>query len=206
MNTVNTASSFQLKTRVRVGLFGGTFDPIHIGHSYAAMWPLLTGALDEVLVVPTLNPEGKTPVYSIKDRVAMARRALGGIDGISVIDTENLCAAREILNDVGHDSSYKLVKVLKNQGYTSISLIVGSDITEESISRWDNGDKLLSEISGLTRIPRAVVPCSSSSIKEALMDGHIHPLRFIKQDVALMFLPEKFPLTAGDIARFYEGY
>lgn len=47
-------------SRVRIGIFGGTFDPIHKGHLEAARAVLEAAALDQVLFMPTGDPPHKT--------------------------------------------------------------------------------------------------------------------------------------------------
>lgn len=44
----------------RVGIFGGTFDPIHIGHLIIAETALSELGLDKVLFIPAANPPHKT--------------------------------------------------------------------------------------------------------------------------------------------------
>jgi nicotinate-nucleotide adenylyltransferase len=63
---------------VRVGVFGGTFDPIHMGHLAVAKSIQTTLNLDKVVFVPAGQPWMKagTPVVPVKDRVAMVRLAV----------------------------------------------------------------------------------------------------------------------------------
>lgn len=74
----------------RLGVFGGTFNPIHNGHLR-----LLQGArealeLDRVLVIPTKQPPHKRPqqLASDEDRLAMCRLAVEGLSGVEVSDLE----------------------------------------------------------------------------------------------------------------------
>jgi len=64
----------------RIGILGGTFDPIHYGHLVVAedCWAQLR--LDEVLFVPCGEPPHKRgqPVSPAADRVAMVERAIAG--------------------------------------------------------------------------------------------------------------------------------
>ena len=63
---------------MRVGVFGGTFDPIHDGHLVAANESAWILGLDRVLFLPAGNPphkQGET-VTTAEDRVAMVRLAL----------------------------------------------------------------------------------------------------------------------------------
>lgn len=57
--------------RLRIGVMGGTFDPIHHGHLVAASEAASTLGLDEVLFVPTGEPWHKKPVSSSEHRYLM---------------------------------------------------------------------------------------------------------------------------------------
>jgi len=63
---------------MRVGVFGGTFDPIHLGHLAAARSIRTTLKLDKVIFVPAGQPWMKagTPVSPVDDRVEMVRLAV----------------------------------------------------------------------------------------------------------------------------------
>ncbi len=55
----------------RIGVFGGTFDPIHIGHLVAASEVLHAFELDRVMFVPTGQPWQKTALSDAEDRYMM---------------------------------------------------------------------------------------------------------------------------------------
>ncbi len=63
---------------MRAGVFGGTFDPIHLGHLAVARSIQSTLSLDKVVFVPAGQPWMKagTPVSPVKDRVEMVRLAV----------------------------------------------------------------------------------------------------------------------------------
>ena len=63
---------------MRVGVFGGTFDPIHLGHLAVARSIQSSLGLDNVIFVPAGQPwlKADTPVSRVKDRVQMLRLAL----------------------------------------------------------------------------------------------------------------------------------
>ncbi|HZG78504.1 MAG TPA: nicotinate-nucleotide adenylyltransferase [Paenibacillus sp.] len=67
-------------TRRRVGLMGGTFDPIHIGHLLAAERAAEAAGLDEVRFMPTYRPPHKTarPGADAAHRRAMVELAIAG--------------------------------------------------------------------------------------------------------------------------------
>jgi nicotinate-nucleotide adenylyltransferase len=62
-------------SRRRLGVMGGTFDPIHNGHLVAASEVAASLNLDEVLFVPTGHPWQKSEVTKTSDRYLMAEIA-----------------------------------------------------------------------------------------------------------------------------------
>ena len=73
----------------RVGILGGTFDPVHIGHLRGALEVAELFALDEVRLVPSARPPHRdAPQVSAEDRLAMVRRAVEGVPGLTVDDRE----------------------------------------------------------------------------------------------------------------------
>jgi nicotinate-nucleotide adenylyltransferase len=76
---------------MRIGLFGGTFDPIHIGHLNLAITLKEAHNLDEVWMIPvTVSPHklAKPPKASSADRLTMTQLAVGDIPGFRVDDIE----------------------------------------------------------------------------------------------------------------------
>lgn len=74
----------------RIGIFGGTFDPVHIGHLIIATELAEALALDQVLFVPAGQPPHKSdqPVSADADRLAMLRLAIAGNRCFSVTTLE----------------------------------------------------------------------------------------------------------------------
>ncbi|MBK6770189.1 MAG: adenylyltransferase/cytidyltransferase family protein [Ardenticatenales bacterium] len=68
--------------KIRLGVFGGTFDPIHIGHLIAADAVVEALDLDRLLFVPAQRSPRKPddPSASDADRVAMLDAATAGDD------------------------------------------------------------------------------------------------------------------------------
>jgi nicotinate-nucleotide adenylyltransferase len=73
----------------RIGLLGGTFDPIHIGHLAAAAVARRALALDRVLLLPShVPPHRVQPLASVPHRFAMVALAVDGEDGLVASDLE----------------------------------------------------------------------------------------------------------------------
>ena len=74
---------------MNVGILGGTFDPIHLGHLAAAEAALACAGLERVLLMPAAQPPHKDdPHASAEDRVAMCRLAVEDRPGLEVSDLE----------------------------------------------------------------------------------------------------------------------
>ena|SRR5688572_20033346 len=83
-----------MKEAGRIGVLGGTLDPIHLGHLDAALAAKEALRLDRVLVIPAhIPPHRARPVSSAFHRFAMAAVAVNGLDGFAVSDIELASAA-----------------------------------------------------------------------------------------------------------------
>lgn len=75
---------------MRLGIFGGTFDPPHIGHLIVAQDAMAALGLDGVIFVPAAQPPHKLDesIAPPAVRLAMVRAAIAGTDGFEVDDVE----------------------------------------------------------------------------------------------------------------------
>ncbi len=77
---------------MRIGVFGGSFDPVHYGHLLAAECARQQARLDRVLFVPAAAPPHKPGVQlaDASHRIAMLSLAIGGHDAfaVSTIETD----------------------------------------------------------------------------------------------------------------------
>lgn len=80
---------------MRIGLFGGTFNPVHLGHLRAALEVEETFHLDRVVLIPALIPPHKSGSYqhgndiaAAEDRIHMLRLAVEGHLAFDVSDIE----------------------------------------------------------------------------------------------------------------------
>lgn len=126
---------------MRIGLFGGTFNPIHRGHLRAASEVKKGFNLDQVFLIPAALPPHKTPgaVADADDRLQMIHLATKGLSGITVSDVE--------LNRPGPSYTIDTVCHFKQTfaDDSRIYLIMGLDAFLE-ISTWKSHAELLEQI------------------------------------------------------------
>ena len=72
----------------RIGIFGGTFDPPHVGHLVVAQDALEKLDLDRLVVVPAGSPPHRESVLDPDTRLELVRRAFEDDDRIQVSDVE----------------------------------------------------------------------------------------------------------------------
>ena len=73
----------------RLGVLGGTFDPIHLGHLAAAKAAMECAHLDRVLFVPSAQPPHRGAAQAPpEDRLAMSKLAVDGESHFAVSDVE----------------------------------------------------------------------------------------------------------------------
>lgn len=106
----------------KLGIMGGTFNPIHYGHLLIAISAYEQYNLDEVVFVPSGNPPHKkgTVIASGKDRLTMTRLATKGYDFFRVSDIE--------IRQTGYSYTWRTLKMLKKE-YPGVQFyfILGAD-------------------------------------------------------------------------------
>jgi nicotinate-nucleotide adenylyltransferase len=126
---------------MRIGLFGGTFNPVHVGHLRAALEVKEGFKLDEVILIPASMPPHKTPaeVADAADRLHMLDLALEETSDLKISDVElKRSGPSYTIDTVEH---FRLT--LPSQ--TRIYLIMGMDAFLE-IDTWKSYDELLLQI------------------------------------------------------------
>jgi nicotinate-nucleotide adenylyltransferase len=120
---------------VRLGIFGGTFDPIHVGHLVAAVNARHTLGLDRVLFVVANEPwqkVGDRPVSPAADRLELVEAALGDVDGLE--------ASRLEIDRGGPSYTIDTIEELHALDVTAeLFLIVGADVVT-GLSTWERLD------------------------------------------------------------------
>ena len=115
----------------RIGILGGTLDPIHLGHIDAALAAREALRLDGVVIVPAhVPPHRSRPFTSAFHRFAMAALAVNGMEGLSVSDIELLAPGPSYTADT-------LLRIRESWALdaSQIFFITGSDAFAE-IETW----------------------------------------------------------------------
>lgn len=180
----------------RLGLFGGTFDPPHIGHLEVAMQVRSALSLDRVLLIVANEPWQKVGSRSISapaDRLAMTRAAAEGLDGIEVssieidrggpsfmIDTLEQLAGQnpgaELFLIVGADAAAGLHTWHRSEELGALATLVIVDRPGEGAladtSRWPEPWR---DGTGVRHLAIRTTDVSSSQLRPALEDGVDEP-------------------------------
>jgi nicotinate-nucleotide adenylyltransferase len=135
----------------RIGIFGGTFDPVHVGHLVAAVWCRDALDLDQVLLVVANEPwqkVGTRDVAPASARYEVVRAAVEGIEGLEASPVEI---------DRG-GPSFTADTVLELQGSlpgAELFLLVGSDVARD-LGTWQR----IGEIDGVVTLGVVDRTCS----------------------------------------------
>jgi nicotinate-nucleotide adenylyltransferase len=126
---------------IKIGLFGGTFNPVHCGHLQVVTEVKNRFHLERLFIIPAALPPHKTAVdmAAAGDRLEMVRRSFSGQEGFSVSDVE--------LRRTGPSYTIDTVRHFKHefsQG-TQLYLIVGLDAFLE-IETWMHYEQLFKEL------------------------------------------------------------
>ncbi len=125
---------------MRIGIFGGSFNPIHVGHISLARQLRQLAQLDEVwLMVSPQNPlkQGSTDLLDDRLRYQLARLALHGEDSIKACDYElHLPKPSYTWNTLQH--------LRQDYPDDTFLLLIGGD-NWQHFNRWYKADEILQE-------------------------------------------------------------
>jgi len=193
---------------MRIGMFGGTFNPIHSGHLQAAKKTMEVFGLDKIYFIPSALPPHKTSknLANASDRLEMTELATAGRPGFAVSDVElKRDGASYTIDTVKH-----FKKNLKN--LSELCLILGMDAFFE-IETWRSYKRIFDLVSFVVMTRFAPGDIKSGNIRAAETDREPERLKFyIKSRISSgyeFFLREscflhdnKFPIYFCDVSPF----
>lgn len=118
-----------------IGIFGGSFDPIHLAHVAIVNKAIKTLNIDKLIVIPTyLNPFKNSFTLEPKVRYELLKKVFQNLDNIEISDYE--------INKKGSSYSIDTVRYLKNKYNPSkIYFIIGAD-NLKSLDKWHKIEEL----------------------------------------------------------------
>lgn len=122
---------------MRIGIFGGTFNPIHFGHLVLAEQAYEKLSLDSVIFIPSFYPpHKKTPdIASATHRYNMVKLAIQGNPRFRISNIE--------IKRKGRSFSIDTLRQINNiYPKARLFFISGSDVSDQ-ISKWKSSDQLL---------------------------------------------------------------
>lgn len=185
----------------RIGIFGGTFDPIHIGHLVAAVNAKVAMRLDRVILMVANVPwqkAGVRVVSSAEDRYDLVQAAVGDVAGLE---------AGRLEIDRGGESytADTLAQMAEMQPDAELFLLVGWDVASE-LATWERQQEV-QRLATLVvvnrpgagrprhldgsgwRVAEVTVPnleISSTDLRARAVDGR--PLDYLMPEAAVHFL------------------
>lgn len=185
---------------MRLGVFGGSFDPVHLGHLLVAEGARDALGLDAVLFVPALTPPHKPDraLASAADRTAMLERALAGnpafelsrleLDGPSRYTVETLRALRatrardaELVLVLGADSLRELPTWHEPDAIRGLARL--------AVARRPGAEDAPSEGPGILLLPTPPVAISASDVRARIRSGR--SIRYLVPDAVREYIEER---------------
>jgi nicotinate-nucleotide adenylyltransferase len=119
------------KTAQRIGIYAGTFNPVHSGHIAFALQAMQAAGLDKLYFLPERRPRHKRHVEHFGHRVAMLNRAVLPHPQLDVLE----------LDDVDFTVNRTLPKLEAMFGGDQLVFLFGSDVAEH-MTKWDKLERL----------------------------------------------------------------
>lgn len=170
----------------RIGIFSGTFDPVHAGHIGFALQALGAARLDKVMLLPERRPWRKRGITHYVHRLAMLKRAVAAHPKLEVLELPDqrlypksvarlngLFPQDELFLVLGSDHVYRLnkwpmVEVLLRR----CGLIIGIRGADQEATMRERLQSLPVRPPEMHVIASKAPQVSSQTIREALRHGH----------------------------------
>ena len=118
----------------RIGIYAGTFNPVHAGHMAFALQAMQAAHLDQVVFLPERRPRHKQGVEHFGHRMAMLTRAVRPYPEFSVVE----------LDDHNFTVQRTLPKLQLSFPSAQLVMLLGSDVVAQ-IPRWPYAAQLLEQ-------------------------------------------------------------
>ena len=159
---------------IKMGLLGGTFDPVHLGHLTVAEDVLTQLSLSRIMFIPDRQPSLKTDrnITPVEHRLAMLKLAVGKNQHFKVSTSD--------FGRTGPSYSVDIVSVIKNELGSSVDLffIAGLDALMK-LSMWKDPLKLI-QLCRIVAIGRPDSPTVNLKALEETLPGISSRVSFVE--------------------------
>jgi len=140
-----------------VGLFGGTFDPVHMGHLIITEWIREHFALQKIIFIPAFLPPHKVKknITDIKHRLEMLTLAISDNSYAEISDVE-ICEQKTVY-------TIDTLRILSEK-YKDLYFIIGEDSLRD-FPTWKNPEEILEKA-------KIVVACRKDYSDNAVSGGY----------------------------------
>lgn len=188
---------------MKIGIFGGSFDPIHIGHAIIAQHIISSGAVDRLwFMVSPVNPlkVGKERLVTDTDRLRMVEMVSRPIEGVETSAFEFTMPRPSYTIDTLNALQAKFPD-------DEFYLVTGGD-NWQIFSKWRNSDEILAKYHLLiyprlgydvvipdelkdrvTLVDAPIIEISSTEVRERLANGQ--SVRYYVPDEVLAYIERK---------------
>lgn len=185
----------------RIGLFGGSFDPVHLGHLILAETAAEQLRLERLYFIPAAVSPLKTrsPLASGRDRLAMIRAAIRGHRVFDALDLE--------IRRKGPSYTIDTVAALSEGTSAKIFFLIGADALSD-LARWHRAKELARRVTfavfrrpgatgtrppdwvrGRVEVKGPLIGISSTEIRERIRRGR--SIRYLVPDAAMVVLAKR---------------
>ncbi len=179
----------------RVGLYGGAFDPPHVGHVNVATAAVTNGLLDQLVIMPTGRAQHRlTPMTAAHHRLAMCRLAFGRLPKAQVSDFELTRSGPSFTFDT-------LTELRRLNPQAQLFVVLGQDQLER-LATWHRVDELVQIATFLVAArPMNTLANAEKQGKIAALGAQVRWLPMVPNPVSATQLREKLAsFSGGDFA------
>jgi len=181
---------------MRLGILGGTFDPVHYGHLLMAERCREVASLDRVWLMPASTPPHKQgrDISSPKDRIAMLELAVAGCPEFEVSRLE--------VDRKGTSYTFEtLEQIVGDQPGVEPFLIIGADSLND-LPTWREPQRIL-ELAMVLAVNRGRTPPPTQPLRKALGDQALSRINLVDMPaIDLSATDIRTRTKAGESIRF----
>lgn len=121
----------------KIGIYPGTFDPIHSGHIAFSKQALTVCGLDQIIFLPETRPRAKPSASAVDMRLPLITTAITDDDTLGVfLPSSSPFTVNETLPEI-----------FEQFKGSNLTLLLGSDVIKKSLYQWHNLEILLQSTS-----------------------------------------------------------